>query len=65
MIAAKLFNEKENTSVAWVYGAVTTGTVWKFLKLEQPKVFIDNREYYIENISKIMGILYAMIKQHA
>jgi hypothetical protein len=65
MIAAKLFNEKENISISWVYGAVTTGSVWKFLKLEQQTVFIDNREYYIENVGKIMGILYAMVKQHA
>jgi len=65
MIAAKLFNEKENISVSWVYGAVTTGSVWKFLKLEQQTVFIDNREYYIESVGKIMGILYAMVKQRA
>jgi hypothetical protein len=65
MIAAKLFNEKENIAIAWIYGAVTTGSIWKFLKLKQQEVFIDNREYHIENVSKIMGILHAMIKQHA
>ncbi|MEI6413013.1 MAG: hypothetical protein WCP34_01980 [Pseudomonadota bacterium] len=66
MIAANLFNNNEKVPVSWIiYGAVTTGSVWKFLKLEQPAVFIDNREYHIENISKIMGILRAMVKQHA
>jgi hypothetical protein len=64
MIAAKLLNEQENISVSWVYGAVTTGSVWKFMKLERQTVFIDNREYYIENINKIMGILYSMVKQY-
>lgn len=65
MIAAKLFNEKEKITLSWVYGAVTTGSLWKFLKLEQQNIWIDNREYHIENINKIIGILYAMVKQSA
>jgi hypothetical protein len=65
MIAAKLFNEKENISLSWIYGAVTTGSLWKFLKLDQQNIWIDNREYHIENINKIIGILYAMVKQSA
>ncbi|WP_242056644.1 MULTISPECIES: hypothetical protein [unclassified Nostoc] len=32
MIAAKLFNEQEGNNIKTIYGTVTTGTNWKFLK---------------------------------
>lgn len=33
-----------------IYGVVTTGTAWLFLKLEQKTVYIDNKEYYISQL---------------
>lgn len=65
MVAAKIFNERENNAVASIYGAVTTGSVWKFLKLTGNEAMIDRKEYHIEHPYKIMGILTAMIKQAA
>ena len=57
MLAAQQFNEREGTSVALVHGVVTTGTAWRLLQLEQKTVRIDDREYYIDNVAKLMGIL--------
>ncbi|MEM7553177.1 MAG: hypothetical protein AAF378_03600 [Cyanobacteria bacterium P01_A01_bin.84] len=57
MVAAQIFNEKQGNSVPTIYGVVTTGTAWLFLKLEQKTVYIDNQEYYIDNLGKIIGIL--------
>lgn len=57
MIAAQRFNEREQNSIPIMYGAVTTGTTWRFLHLEANIVRIDDREYYIDNVEKIMGIL--------
>jgi hypothetical protein len=57
MIAAQRFNEREQNSIPIIYGAVTTGTNWRFLQLESSVVRIDDREYYIDNVEKIMGIL--------
>jgi hypothetical protein len=48
MIAARLFNDREESVVAAVYGAVTTGTNWRFLKLEPGAVYIDQRECYVD-----------------
>ena len=48
-----------------IYGVVTTGSAWRFLKLTDNQVSIDNKEYHIENIEKIMGVLTAMIDQMA
>jgi hypothetical protein len=56
MLAADLFNQQENTPEEVIYGAVTTGTDWKFLKLVGSKVYIDQSDYYIKEIDKILGI---------
>ena len=57
MLAAQQLNEREGTSVALVHGVVTPGTAWRLLQLEQKTVRIDDREYYIDNVAKLMGIL--------
>jgi len=57
MLAAKLFNEREGNHIKTIYGTVTTGTIWKFLKLIGQVVEIDLGEYYISDIGKILGIL--------
>jgi hypothetical protein len=36
---------------------VTSGTNWKFLKLEGNVVEIDLVEYYLTDVKKILGIL--------
>ncbi len=56
MVAAQIFNEKQGNSIPNIYGVVTTGTTWLFLKLEQKTIYIDNQEYYINNLGKIIGI---------
>jgi hypothetical protein len=57
MIAAQLFNQKEGNDIDVIYGIVTTGNMWKFLKLQNQIVYIDFSEYYIKDIQKILGIL--------
>ncbi|NER29943.1 MAG: hypothetical protein F6J89_20570 [Symploca sp. SIO1C4] len=57
MIAAKLFNEQEENNIKIIYGTVTTGTLWRFLKLEGRTIYIDTAEYYIGSVDKILGIL--------
>lgn len=62
MIAAQLFNEREGNKIKTIYGAVTIGTIWQFLKLEGQLVSIDLSEYYIRDIKKILGILSSAIQ---
>ena len=63
MYAAQLFNQEENHDLFCVYGAVTTGDEWKFVKLENNVAYIDNDLYYISDIKKIIGILVKMAKR--
>jgi hypothetical protein len=65
MLAAQLFNRQEKNELQKIYGVVTSGNIWRFLKMEEQEVHIDLQDYYIENIEKILGILMAMIKQIA
>lgn len=65
MVAAQRFNEREAAQVPFIHGVVTTGTNWRFLQLDDSSVRIDQREYYIDNIGKILGILLSMIRQAA
>ena len=63
MLAAQLFNEQKQNAIKIIYGAVTIGTIWQFLKLEDKVVSIDLTEYYIKDVKKILGILISAIKQ--
>jgi hypothetical protein len=63
MVAAQLFNEQNGTPIVTIYGVITIGTIWQFLKLEQKTVSIDLSEYYISDIKKILGILFNAIAQ--
>lgn len=57
MVAARIFNEREETNLKIIYGAVTAGSIWKFLKLEGQTVFVDRTEYYLPQMGRILGIL--------
>jgi hypothetical protein len=63
MYAAALFNQREGMQLPAIYGAVTTGNAWKFLKLEGNTVYIDVQDYYISAAEKIVAIMVEMAKQ--
>src|SRR5204863_1338801 len=47
MVAIRLFNEREGTPLPAVFGCITSGSSWRFLKLEESKLVIDKSEYYL------------------
>jgi hypothetical protein len=57
MYAAQLFNQQSSAPIEAVFGVITTGSAWKFLRLQQAVVTLDVKEYYIDNAGKILGIL--------
>ncbi|MBD2364431.1 hypothetical protein H6G36_25200 [Anabaena minutissima FACHB-250] len=64
MVAAQIFNERNDNVIKKIYGAVTIGTIWQFLYLENNVVSIDLSEYYIKDIKKILGFLYEAIAEN-
>lgn len=65
MYAASVFNEKENRSMPSIYGAITTGDKWKFIKLVKDTAYIDTEYYHVSSIEKIIGILTEMVQNNA
>ncbi|MEM9927472.1 MAG: hypothetical protein AAF915_27670 [Cyanobacteria bacterium P01_D01_bin.50] len=64
MIAAQLFNEMQGNTIKSIYGVISIGTIWQFLKLEDNHIYIDLSEYYIQDIEKILGILTNALRQN-
>ncbi|AUB42739.1 hypothetical protein COO91_08885 [Nostoc flagelliforme CCNUN1] len=65
MIAAQRFNVKYEKSIATIYGSVTSGNLWTFLKLEDRTVTIDLTEYLIPPVEQVLGILVWMIRSQS
>ena len=60
-IAAQIFNEGANNQISPIYGIVTTGSLWKFLRLEEKTVVVEQKEWFIENIELLLGILSSLV----
>lgn len=65
MLAAQRFNAEKGNDIPCIYGAATTGTEWKFLKLEKKRLHLDMEVYSIDRCDKILGILSSMVEQKA
>jgi co-chaperonin GroES (HSP10) len=57
MVAAQIFNEREGLDNRTIYGVVTTGNTWLFMQLVGSHIELDDREYFINEVDQILGIL--------
>jgi hypothetical protein len=57
MLGAQRFNQRNNTPSDPVYGCVTTGSLWKFLRLSGTTLTFDLIEYLLTQADKLLGIL--------
>jgi hypothetical protein len=62
MVAAQIFNKQEGQEIPVIYGCVTSGKLWQFLKLVENAVTIDANEYQITPVERILGILKWMVE---
>jgi hypothetical protein len=63
MIAAQLYNQNQGQIIPVIYGCVTSGRLWQFLKLEGDNVTIDPDNYPLMPIQKVLGILKSILSQ--
>jgi hypothetical protein len=61
MVGAQVFNEQKGRPPGPIYGAVTTGETWAFLKLEATTLTLDMQAYPIDRLPKVLGILREMV----
>ncbi len=57
MVAAQFYNKSRNPLISDIFGVVTTGGEWKFLRLQGKTVSLDDPIYYLNEPDKILGIL--------
>jgi hypothetical protein len=62
MVAAQLFNQAQGQPIENIYGSVTSGKLWQFLKINGRDVAIDANEYQVTPVEKILGILKWMVE---
>ena len=61
MMAARLFNEREGEPGTTVFGAVTSGSLWRFLRLQGSDIGLDEQEYHLHQLPKLVGILASIV----
>ena len=57
-----LIERIQENDIQTIYRVVTTGSIWKFFKLEGTAIEIDTSGYFINNVAKILGILINFIE---
>jgi hypothetical protein len=57
MVGARIFNERQGEGPTTIHGAVTSGTNWRFLRLEANDLLVDRQEYYWAPVGRILSIL--------
>jgi hypothetical protein len=63
MIGARLFNERAGIIRSEMYGCVTSGEIWQFLRLEGALIQIDQRRLFIGNLGEILAVLLAIVSR--
>ena len=61
MYGSALYNRKKGKFAEIIYGCVTTGSEWRFLKLENNLLSIDEEIYTIKELPTILGIFQRII----
>lgn len=62
MVAMQKFNEAKGKPISVIYGSVSNGTQWRFLKLEDTIVSIDLNDYALPPVDEILGMLVWMLR---
>ncbi|OUL36012.1 hypothetical protein BV372_08925 [Nostoc sp. T09] len=62
MVAAQRFNQAREQPLTTIYGTVSSGTQWRFLKLEGQIITIDLMDYFLPPIEQILSFFVWMVK---
>ena len=61
MIGIRVFNEKRNYPKTIIYGSVTDGTTWRFLKLDNDNFYVDTNKFTTDNLPLLLGVLQEIV----
>ena len=57
MYAAQIFNDRAGKPRPIIYGAVTYGQVWKFIRLIKNDAEVDTQIFFLNQLPEILGIM--------
>ena len=60
MAAARIFNERAGATGP-VYGAVTTGEAWQFLRLDGATLTLHTERLFVDNLGGLLAVLKASL----
>ena len=64
MLAAQIFNQRQDNPISVIFGCVTTGIVWRFLKLTSNDLIIDADVYYLDDVPLLLGVLQKIVDSY-
>lgn len=61
LLGARLWNQGKGHTLWSLFGCVTTGDTWLWLKLEADRLILDQDTYYIHHLPQILGIFQSLL----
>ncbi len=61
VVGVKRFNEQDGYCLSAYYGCSTTGLEWRFFKLENNLLTINQQRFYLANVGELLSVLQYMV----
>jgi hypothetical protein len=61
MVAARLFNEQEGSEARTIYGVSTSGSLWRFMKLDGDRLTLDLDEYAPDRPELLLSVVLSIV----
>lgn len=62
MVAFQQFNRESNLKIKNIYGCISNGTHWRFLRLKERNLHIDNRDRYIYPLEDLVETFKSILR---
>ncbi len=62
MVAAKKLNEIKDRQIEYIYGVVTSGSLWHFFQMQGDLVSLDPVEYSLSPVERLLALLNWMVR---
>ena len=63
LIAANILNQKDDYPFKTLFGCSTTGTEWRFLKLEGKEITLDITRYFLTDLEKLLSVFQYIVEK--
>jgi len=64
MVAARVFNQQNKKEIPVIFGVVTSGVEWLFMKLEGDTLFVDKAHYFQNQMDMLVAIFQEILDSY-